>query len=115
MVPVSADMEAPSAYYHRVWPLLRPLSLSWRRVCFSPPAVVSTFVARTYSVRRWIPLRILAKLLRFLGRFVDLSDSVYADVYFGLCDALAELFGCEVDLLTGSPLENSYLRRRIEA
>ncbi|MGH7104561.1 MAG: nucleotidyltransferase family protein [Acetobacteraceae bacterium] len=53
--------------------------------------------------------------LDFLVAFEELSGSAYADAYFGLRDALAELFGREVDLLTDAALENAYLRRRVEA
>lgn len=53
--------------------------------------------------------------LDFLVAFEDLPESAYADAYFGLRDALAELFGREVDLLTDAALKNPYLRRRVEA
>jgi hypothetical protein len=51
----------------------------------------------------------------FLVAFEDLSDSAYADAYFGLRDGLTELLGREVDLLTEAALENPYLRRQIDA
>ncbi len=53
--------------------------------------------------------------LDFLVAFEELSGSAYADAYFGLRDALTELFGREVDLLTEAALENPYLRRQIDA
>lgn len=53
--------------------------------------------------------------LDFLVAFEDLPDPAYADAYLGLRDALAELFGREVDLLTEPALENPYLRRGVEA
>lgn len=45
----------------------------------------------------------------------ELLDSAYANAYFGLRDALTELFGREVDLLTEAAMENPYLRRQVEA
>lgn len=53
--------------------------------------------------------------LDFLVAFEDLPDHAYADAYLGLRDALADLFGREVDLLTEPALENPYLRRDVEA
>jgi len=52
--------------------------------------------------------------LDFLVAFEELPDRAYADAYFGLRDALSELFGCEVDLLTDAALANPYLRRQVE-
>lgn len=52
--------------------------------------------------------------LDFLVAFEEMADSDYTDAYFGLRDALAELFGYEVDLLTDAALANPYLRRRVE-
>ena len=43
-----------------------------------------------------------------------MTDSAYTHAYFGLREALAELFGYEVDLLTDAALANPYLRRRVE-
>lgn len=51
----------------------------------------------------------------FLVAFDELPGHAYADAYFGLRDALTELFGREVDLLTEAALENPYLRRQVEA
>ncbi|MDQ2804453.1 MAG: nucleotidyltransferase domain-containing protein [Pseudomonadota bacterium] len=53
--------------------------------------------------------------LDFLVAFEDLPEGTYADAYFGLRDALAGLFGREVDLVTEPALRNPYLRRQIEA
>lgn len=53
--------------------------------------------------------------LDFLVVFEDLPGSAYADAYFGLRAALTELFGRDVDLLTGAALANPYLRRQVEA
>ncbi len=52
--------------------------------------------------------------LDFLVAFEDLPGGTYADAYFGLREALAELFGRDVDLVTEPALENPHLRRRIE-
>lgn len=46
--------------------------------------------------------------------FEELPEHAYAEAYLGLRDALADLFGREVDLITASALENPYLRRRVE-
>ena len=53
--------------------------------------------------------------LDFLVAFEDLPNTVYADAYFGLHEALIALFGRAIDLVTEPALENPYLRRRIEA
>lgn len=52
--------------------------------------------------------------LDFLVAFEEMPDSAYANSFFGLRNALAELFGYEVDLLTDAALANPYLRRRVE-
>ncbi len=52
--------------------------------------------------------------LDFLVAFEALPDSGYANAYFGLRDALAELFGHNVDLVTESAMENPFLRRQVE-
>ncbi len=62
--------------------------------------------------RRFDPTR---SDLDFLVAFEDLPEGAYADAYFGLREALAGLFGREVDLLTEPALENPYLRRQLEA
>ena len=53
--------------------------------------------------------------LDFLVAFEELPSALYADAYFGLREALARLFGREVDLVTEPALENPYLRRSVEA
>lgn len=53
--------------------------------------------------------------LDFLATFEELAGGAYAGAYFGLREALAGLFGREVDPVTEPALENPYLRRRIEA
>lgn len=53
--------------------------------------------------------------LDVLVAFEEMPGAAYADAYFGLRDALAGLFGREVDLVTEPALENPYLRRQIEA
>jgi uncharacterized protein len=52
--------------------------------------------------------------LDFLVTFDPLPPIEYADAFFGLREALAELSGRAIDLLTEAALENPYLRRRIE-
>lgn len=51
----------------------------------------------------------------FLVTFQELPTNAYADAYFGLREALQELVGREVDLLTEAALENPYLRRGVQA
>lgn len=53
--------------------------------------------------------------LDFLVEFYEMPSTVYADTYFGLRNALAGLFGREVDLVTAPALKNPFLRRQIEA
>jgi predicted nucleotidyltransferase len=53
--------------------------------------------------------------LDFLVTFKELPSDAYADAYFGFREALASLFGRDVDLLTERALENPYLRRQVEA
>ena len=53
--------------------------------------------------------------LDVLVTFETLSGGACADAYFGLREALAELFGREIDLITEPALENPYLRRRVAA
>ena len=50
-----------------------------------------------------------------LVRFTDLTPSDYADAYFGLRAALAELLDRPIDLVTEASLANPYFRQRIEA
>jgi predicted nucleotidyltransferase len=52
--------------------------------------------------------------LDVLVDFEPLSPVEYADAWFGLREALEQLVGRPVDLLTEAALENPHLRRRIE-
>ena len=92
---------------------------------FAPPETLDVLpeLCRRYHVRR-LDLFGSATTGRFdpgrsdvdfLVAFEDLPRGAYADAYFGLRDALEQLFGRPVDLVTESSLENPYLRRRIEA
>jgi uncharacterized protein len=51
--------------------------------------------------------------LDFLVEFDDLAPGEYARAYFGLLEALEELFGRSIDLLTLPSLKNPYLRSRV--
>ena len=54
--------------------------------------------------------------LDFLVTFEDpLPDDGVSTAYFGLMQALSELYGRKVDLVTERSIVNPYLRRRIEA
>ena len=46
--------------------------------------------------------------------FEPLSPVERADAYFGLLEALEDLFGTSVDLLEMEPIRNPYLKRSIE-
>jgi uncharacterized protein len=50
-----------------------------------------------------------------LVTFDHLSPGRYADAYFALKQGLEDLFGRDVDLVTGPALENPYFRREVEA
>ena len=50
-----------------------------------------------------------------LVRFSEMTPSDYANAYFGLRTALAELLGRPIDLVTEASLANPYFRQRIEA
>jgi uncharacterized protein len=52
--------------------------------------------------------------LDFLVAFEPLALTDYADAYFGLREALEELAGQPIDLVTEPALENPHLRRRVE-
>ena len=52
--------------------------------------------------------------LDFLVEFEDLRAGQYADAYFGLLEALQELFDRPIDLLMASAITNPYLMRHIE-
>ena len=53
--------------------------------------------------------------LDFLVEFQPLPAGVYADTYFGLLEALEELFERPVDLVVGSTIKNPYFRQSVEA
>ena len=50
----------------------------------------------------------------FLVDFENLQPGQYADAYFGLLEALAELLGRPVDLVVGSAIKNPYFRQSVE-
>ncbi len=50
-----------------------------------------------------------------LVTFEEHRAARYADMWFGLRDALETLSGRSVDLLTDAAIENPYLRRRIDS
>ena len=95
-----------------------PLSIALAAAPDAIPALCRRFHVRRLDLfgsavgGRFDPMR---SDLDFLVAFEDLAGGAYADAYFGLRDALVELFGREVDLLTDAALENPYLRRRVEA
>ncbi len=53
--------------------------------------------------------------LDFIVEFEPLAPIRYAEAYFTLKSELEDLFGCRVDLLTESSLDNPFLRRRVDA
>jgi predicted nucleotidyltransferase len=52
--------------------------------------------------------------LDFLVEFQSLPGGAYADTYFGLLEALEQLFGCPVDLVVASAIRNPYFRQSVE-
>jgi hypothetical protein len=52
--------------------------------------------------------------LDFLVAFEELNDDEYADAYFGLLEALRDLFQRNVDLVMLSAIKNPYFLKRIE-
>lgn len=50
----------------------------------------------------------------FLVEFEPLPPGAYADAYFGLLEALEELFGRSVDLVVSSAIKNPYFRQSVE-
>ena len=52
--------------------------------------------------------------LDFLVEFEALSRGVYADTYFGLLEALKQLYGRPVDLIEIGSIRNPYIRQEIE-
>ena len=53
--------------------------------------------------------------LDFLVEYGVLEPGTYADHYFGLLFALEDLFGCRVDLVMLSAVENPFFLQEIEA
>ena len=53
--------------------------------------------------------------LDFLVEFEDLAWDEYAQHYFGLADALEELFGRPVDLVMLAAVDNPYFLEEIES
>ena len=52
--------------------------------------------------------------LDFLVEFAPLPPGTYADTYFGLHEALEQLFGRPVDLVVASAIRNPYFRQSVE-
>jgi predicted nucleotidyltransferase len=52
--------------------------------------------------------------LDFLVEFEALAPGTYADVYFGLLEALQALSGRAVDLVVASAIKNPYFRQSVE-
>ena len=52
--------------------------------------------------------------LDFLVSFKELEAGGYADAYFGLLEALQELFQRPVDLVVASAIKNPYFLKEIE-
>lgn len=52
--------------------------------------------------------------LDFLVEFEPLPEGTYADTYFGLMDALQQLFNRPVDLVVESAIKNPYFRESVE-
>jgi uncharacterized protein len=52
--------------------------------------------------------------LDFLVDFEPLAAGTYADTYFGLREALEQLFGRSVDLVVASAIKNPYFRQAVE-
>ena len=52
--------------------------------------------------------------LDFLVEFQPAAFSAYADAYFGLLEALEQLFGKPVDLIVGSAIKNPYFLQSVK-
>ena len=52
--------------------------------------------------------------LDFLVEFHNLPEGHYADAYFGLQEALEDLFCRPVDLIVDSAIENPYFRQSVD-
>jgi predicted nucleotidyltransferase len=53
--------------------------------------------------------------LDFVATFADTRSPGYADRYLGFAEALEELFGRSVDLITERSIRNPYFRQAVEA
>ena len=53
--------------------------------------------------------------LDFLVEFQPLAAGEYADSYFGLLEALSQLFGKRIDLVAHSAIKNPYFLQSVEA
>ena len=53
--------------------------------------------------------------LDFVVEFKPEALARYADAYFGLLEALQDLFGCPVDLVVQSAIKNPYFLDSVEA
>jgi predicted nucleotidyltransferase len=53
--------------------------------------------------------------LDFVVEFEPLATGAYANTYFGLIDALEQLFGRRIDLVEAGSVRNPYFLREIEA
>ena len=53
--------------------------------------------------------------LDFVATFADTRTPGYADRYLGFAEALEELFGRSVDVVTERSIRNPYFRRAVEA
>jgi predicted nucleotidyltransferase len=53
--------------------------------------------------------------LDFVVEFEPLATGTYANMYFGLIDALERLFGRRVDLVEAGSVRNPYFLQEIEA
>ena len=52
--------------------------------------------------------------LDFVVEFKPAAFAAYADTYFGLLEALEQLFGKPVDLVVGSAIKNPYFLQSVE-
>ena len=52
--------------------------------------------------------------LDFLVEFEPQASAGYADLYFGLLESLAALFGRPVDLVIASTIRNPYFRQAVD-
>ncbi|MEA2165158.1 MAG: uncharacterized protein QOK37_3285 [Thermoanaerobaculia bacterium] len=52
--------------------------------------------------------------LDFLVEFQPIPPGAYADTFFGLLEALEQLFGRPIDLVVASAIRNPYFRQSVE-